>query len=44
MVVGLIFRRLPWQVMTFRMARAMALVTDVHSLLEQGDILFDSEK
>jgi hypothetical protein len=32
------------QVMTFKMAKALSLVTDVQQLLEQGDILFDSEK
>jgi hypothetical protein len=30
--------------MTFKMAKALSLVTDVQQLLEQGDIHFDSEK
>jgi hypothetical protein len=30
--------------MTFRAAKALALVTDIQDLLERGDIVFDSEK
>ena len=30
--------------MTFKIAKALSMVTDVQELLEQGDILFDSEK